>query len=443
MKYFIYCRKSTESEERQVLSLEAQLAELQEFAAKEKLEIVASFEEAKTAKEPGRTVFAEMIRRIENGEANGILAWHPDRLARNSIDGGQVVYLLDTGKLLDLKFPIFWFDNTPQGKFMLSISFGQSKYYVDNLSENIKRGNRQKLRKGLWPAFAPLGYLNNRKTRGIDPDPAKAEMVRKTYELYAMGEYTLKELATILEAEGLRSYRDNVLSVSSVQRLLQNPIYYGAIHFNGEAYQGVHEPIISKTTFDRVQQVMSNRGKKKRKRQHDYAFTGFMQCGNCDCAVTAEKQKGHVYYRCTKKRGVCDEKYLREELLAEQLQDMIQKVSLPDEWANNMLAELDNEEASDKLPYRRNSPSCKASRKKLIRNLIACSICNWTTACRWMITNERKVNWSIGVSTLTRKSPNWSSREIIGSNQSESLLKPVAKQKIPLIWKTIKRLSHF
>ncbi|MDP3725875.1 MAG: recombinase family protein, partial [bacterium] len=140
MKYFVYCRKSTESEERQVLSLVAQLAELQEFAAKEKLEIVASFQEAKTAKEPGRTVFAEMMSRIEKGEANGILAWHPDRLARNSIDGGQIVYLLDTGKLHDLKFPTFWCDNTPQGKFMLNIAFGQSKYYVDNLSENVKRG---------------------------------------------------------------------------------------------------------------------------------------------------------------------------------------------------------------------------------------------------------------------------------------------------------------
>ena len=347
MKYFVYCRKSTESEERQVLSLEAQLAELQEFAAKEKLEIVASFQEAKTAKEPGRTVFAEMMSRIEKNEANGILAWHPDRLARNSIDGGQLVYLLDTGNLCDLKFPTFWFENTPQGKFMLNIAFGQSKYYVDNLSENIKRGNRQKLRKGLWPAFAPLGYLNNRKTRGIDPDPAKARMVRKAFELYATGDYTLKALANVLTKAGLRSYKDNVLSVSSVQRMLQNPIYYGAIRFNGEAYQGVHEPIISKTTFDRVKQVMSNRGKKKRKRQHDYAFTGFMQCGNCDCAVTAEKQKGHVYYRCTKKRGVCDEKYLREELLAEQLQDMVQRVILPQNWADNMLAELDKEEASE------------------------------------------------------------------------------------------------
>ena len=140
MKYFIYCRKSTDSEERQFLSIEPQLAELKEFAAKEKLEIVASLCEAKTAKEPGRKIFGKMLDRICAGEASGILAWHPDRLARNSVDGGKIIYLLDTGKILDLKFPTFWFENTPQGKFMLSIAFGQSKYYVDNLSENIKRG---------------------------------------------------------------------------------------------------------------------------------------------------------------------------------------------------------------------------------------------------------------------------------------------------------------
>ena len=116
MKYFIYTRKSTESAERQVMSLESQFSELKEFAAKEKLEIVASLSEAQTAKEPGRKIFAE---------------------------------------ILDLKFPTFWFDSTPQGKFMLNIAFGQSKYYVDNLSENIKRGHRQKLRKGIWPGFAP------------------------------------------------------------------------------------------------------------------------------------------------------------------------------------------------------------------------------------------------------------------------------------------------
>src|SRR3989338_8828755 len=144
MKYIAYCRKSTDEKDKQVLSIEAQIAELKEFAKREKLTVTEFITETKTAKAPGREQFAEVLKKIERGQANGILSWHPDSLARNSIDGGKVIYLMDTGKLLDLKFPSFWFESTPQGKFMLSIAFGQSKYYVDNLSENIKRGNRQK-----------------------------------------------------------------------------------------------------------------------------------------------------------------------------------------------------------------------------------------------------------------------------------------------------------
>ena len=373
MKYFIYTRKSTDGEERQVMSLESQLSELKEFAAKEKLEIVASLSEAQTAKEPGRKIFAEMLDRICAGEAGGILAWHPDRLARNSIDGGKIIYLLDTGKILDLKFPIFWFDSTPQGKFMLNIAFGQSKYYVDNLSENIKRGHRQKLRKGIWPGFAPLGYLNNSRTKSIDLDKEKSVLVKKCFELYATGDYTLKNIKQFLADTGLDSYKGNVLSTSCVQRILKNPFYYGTFRFNGELYEGSHEPIISKKLFDEVQQVMNNRGKKKRKRKHEFAFSGFMKCGKCSCLITAETQKGYIYYRCTKKKQTCDEKYIREEALVEQMKSVIQKVSIPDDWADNMLAELDREKASiqnEGVSFVQNLKSRKAEVEQKIDRLL-------------------------------------------------------------------------
>ena len=158
MKFFIYARKSTDDEERQILSIQAQLDELRELARKESLTVAREYIEAQTAKEPGRPVFNDMMQALEKGEAQAILSWHPDRLARNSIDGGRVIYALDTGKLATLKFPTHWFENTPQGKFMLQIAFGQSKYYVDNLSENIKRGIRKKLRDGVYPNKPPIGY---------------------------------------------------------------------------------------------------------------------------------------------------------------------------------------------------------------------------------------------------------------------------------------------
>ncbi|MBI2612636.1 recombinase family protein, partial [Candidatus Kaiserbacteria bacterium] len=130
-------------DDRQVMSIEAQLFELRELARKENLEILAEFQESKSAKTPGREIFGEMMRRVEQNYGVGILAWHPDRLARNSIDGGRIIYAVDTRKVVSLRFPTFWFEPTPQGLFMLQVAFGQSKYYSDNLSDNIKRGVRQ------------------------------------------------------------------------------------------------------------------------------------------------------------------------------------------------------------------------------------------------------------------------------------------------------------
>ena len=181
MRYFLYARKSTDEEDRQILSIEAQLHETKEYAIKENLDIVQEFIESKTAKIPGRPLFNEMICLFEKGKAEGILAWHPDRLARNSMDGGKIIYLVDKGVLKDLKFPTYRFDDTAQGKFMLSIAFGQSKYYVDNLSENIKRGIRQKIRNGVYSGPAPVGYLNDPKTRTIVIDKDKAPLIRKMF----------------------------------------------------------------------------------------------------------------------------------------------------------------------------------------------------------------------------------------------------------------------
>ena len=353
MRYIIYARKSSESEERQILSIEAQLAELQEYSAKEKLEIVASFQEAQTAKEPGRTKFAEMLSFLQAGKAEGILSWHPDRLARNSIDGGQIVYLLDTGKIKDLKFPTFWFENTPQGKFMLNIAFGQSKYYVDNLAENIKRGHRAKLRRGVYPGSAPLGYLNNHRTRDIDIDLEKAPLVRKGFELYATGKYTLKQISRAFKDMGLRSHKGNVLAVSCVQGMLSKSFYYGLFVFNGETHQGTHKPIIAKKLFDECQEVMKSRGHiKTRKAEKTFPFRGLLTCGECKCAITAEVQKGHNYYRCTKKREMCSQKYVREEVLMEQVKRFLQKVSLSSQGTEKILRELDKDEQKAKMSSR-------------------------------------------------------------------------------------------
>ena len=349
MRYVIYARKSTEEDDRQVLSIEAQLVELREFATKEKLEIVSVFSEAKTAKEPGRTKFAEMLSFLEKGKADGILSWHPDRLARNSVDGGKIIHFVDRGLIKSLKFPTFWFEPTPQGLFMLNIAFGQSKYFVDNLRENVKRGLRQKIRNGVWPGWAPVGYLNNPKTRTIDLDTKKSAKVRKLFELYSKGNQTLYSLAKWAKENRLKGNREKEISISNVHSILQNIFYIGLMKFKSEIFEGKHKPLISKKLFDTCQEILHRRSKPQQKRKNNFAFLGLMKCQSCGCSITGERQKGHNYYRCTKKKGLCQEKhYLREENLVEQIKDFLEKVSLTSQDKEKVLFELEKEEVEAK-----------------------------------------------------------------------------------------------
>ena len=246
--------------------------------------------------------------------------------------------MLDTGKIAELKFPTFWCDTTPQGKFMLSIAFSQSKYYVDNLSENIKRGHRNKVKDGIWPQMSPLGYVNV-KGAGIVPDENIAPLIKKTFEVYATGNFTLREVRDKFNALGLKRKSGRELAVSNYQKLLKNPIYTGLMRYNGEIFEGKHEPIISKKLFDSVQEVMSRKSKPHSKGLKPYIYRGFFRCGECGCFITTEQQKGHNYLRCTKRKNPCTQKYVREELITSQIQEEIKKVSLPLDWTKWMIAE--------------------------------------------------------------------------------------------------------
>ena len=187
IRFFLYARKSTESDDRQVLSIDSQIEETQKMAAAQGLKIVGVFKEQMSAKATGRPKFNEMMDRIEKGEANGIIAWHPDRLARNASDSGRIIDLLDRDMILDLKFNQYNFEKTPQGKFMLTIMMGQAKYFSDNLGENVKRGNRSKLSLGWLPGLAPLGYLNKLDDHTIIQDPERAPIIRRIFDSVLLG----------------------------------------------------------------------------------------------------------------------------------------------------------------------------------------------------------------------------------------------------------------
>ena len=336
-KYFLYARKSTEDDDKQIMSIEAQLFELREFARKENLEILKEFQESKSAKTPGRPVFNEMMLAIEAEEEIGILSWHPDRLARNSIDGGRIIYLVDQAKVVSMRFPTFWFEPTPQGLFMLQVAFGQSKYYSDNLQENIRRGMRQKLRRGEWLCKAPLGYTNNPKTRNIEPIKHQARVIGLAFEEYKKGSSGLDALGEFMSHHGMTAVSGTPLVKATIKRMLTNRAYIGFTLHKGEWFEGSFEPIISPKLFEDVQRVLTRRGKpRKRKVVHNFPFAGFFKCEECGGTVTAQWATGkhgrrYRYYRCTKKNGVCTQKYLREEILVTQIKERLQTISLYDE----------------------------------------------------------------------------------------------------------------
>jgi len=346
--YFLYARKSTDVEDKQVLSIEAQLSELREFAKREGFAITETFIEKQSAKIPGRPIFNDMIEQIEKGKAQGIIAWHPDRLARNSVDGGKVIYLVDTGKITALRFPTFWFEPTPQGKFMLNISFGQSKYYIDSLSENTKRGLRQKLRRKEYPGRAPIGYLNDSRIKTVIIDKKKAKIIKAVFELYAENGSRLEDISSFLAQQGIvtRETKKNVKR-SQISHILLNPFYYGYFRYMGEIYEGKHEPIITKKLFDKVQEVLKDRGKPQRKTNDPKPFCGLFHCGTCGMMITAEDKIKHqksgkihyyTYYRCSKKSKTvkCGELSIRAEKMDRQLSSLLEKFSLPEDWAKKL-----------------------------------------------------------------------------------------------------------
>ncbi len=351
-KYFLYARKSTEEDDRQIMSIEAQLFELREFARKENLEILEEFQESKSAKTPGRAVFGEMMTKIEELGSVGILAWHPDRLARNSIDGGRVIYAVDTTKIVSLRFPTFWFEPTPQGLFMLQVAFGQSKYYSDNLVQNVNRGIRQKLRRGEWLNLAPFGYVNNPRTRNIEPHPTTSRVVARAFAEYAKGTHTYVSLAQFLADLGVVTRNGTPLAKVSIKKLLTNRAYLGFVKHHGEWFDGNFEPLVSPQLFEAAQRVLKVREcPRKTRKNHDFPFRSLFRCGECGSMFTAQFAHGnggtYRYYRCTKKRGVCSQGYLREDILVFQLRERLQSISLCEKYADWMLAKINEWEREE------------------------------------------------------------------------------------------------
>ncbi len=331
MNYILYCRKSMDNEDRQVLSLDSQEQELLTMAKKAGLNVVKVFKESRTAKETGRPIFAEVIAMIQSGKADAILCWKLDRLARNFLDGGLVMDMLQKSVIKEIRtYESIHLPN--ESAFIMAMQFGMANQFSRDLSVNVKRGNRAKMEKGDWPNHPPYGYLNDKTNKTIKIDKYRAPYVKRAFELYATGSYSVKNIANILYQEGLRAPSGNKVYQSIIHRILINPFHYGVMVRDGKYYRGNHTPIISKEMFDQVQDVIHGRNK-PRPQTHFFPLRGFLKCENCDCMLTACLKKGHQYYYCTNGRGNCTEHqtYMREKYLYEKIAPLFGELKFDDE----------------------------------------------------------------------------------------------------------------
>jgi site-specific DNA recombinase len=316
MKYIVYCRKSTEAEDRQVLSIESQESELRRIAERDGFIVSKIFRESKSAKSSGRPIFNEMLKFIEEQGECVLLVWKPDRIARNMVDGGLTIELMDKGFIKEIRTPEKSFHNTSDDKFMMTLDFGIAKKYVDDLSVNVKRGNRAKLERGGWPNHAPFGYINDKATKTLYLDEKVAPFIPRLFELYAQGGRSLQEIASTMYAEGLRSRSGTKVNKGFIHRVLRDPFYMGVMLRNGKYYQGNHMPLISKELYDTANAVLDGK-LHGRQQKRSFHLRGFLKCAQCGCAITASKRKGHDYYFCTNGKRICDQHhvYMRSEYL--------------------------------------------------------------------------------------------------------------------------------
>lgn len=344
IKYCLYARKSTKSEERQILSIDSQVKEMMQLAEREGLDIAEIKRESHSAKETGqRPIFNEIVEEIKQGKFNGILTWAPDRISRNAGDLGKIVDLMDAKLLLEIRTYGQRFSNNPNEKFLLMILGSQAKLENDNRGINVKRGLRTRVEMGLWPGVAPLGYLNQKlmdKKCQIIVDPVRSPMVKKMFEKVANEHYSGRKIYNWLKFElNFHTRGNKPLTLSGVYRILDNPFYYGPFEYpreSGNWYQGKHQPLITQELFEKAQAQLKR--DQIVRETHEFSFTKLFTCGYCGSGISAEEKykqlkdgthARYVYYSCTRARDRnCKNKYIREEELITELLKILDKVNI-------------------------------------------------------------------------------------------------------------------
>ncbi|MBX7135758.1 MAG: recombinase family protein [Fimbriimonadaceae bacterium] len=386
MRWIRYSRKSSEGSESQMQSIPDQNSVLHRIEREQHLTIAYKLEEARSAKMPGiRPVFAEMIRLIENGKADGILCWHLNRLSRNPVDAGKLSWLLQQGILKCIKTPFREY-HPEDNVLIMAVENADANNYVLELRRNIRRGQAEKAARGWYPRKPPGGYLTNRDTGEIEVDPERFPLLRRAWELMLTGAYPVPDLHAKLEGWGYTTRRlhrksltprpGKMISRSNLYKLFDNRFYLGEFRFEGEVHRGKHTPMVSQEEFAQVQEIIHGVHPSQPMR-HVFAYTGLIRCGGCGCMVTAERKTKHyrttnrtvsyVYYHCTRTK-ICSEPAVTEGYVVGVLKEKLARCRLNPaavEWAREAI--LAQPEALESLPVmlKRDEAELKTVRSKL------------------------------------------------------------------------------
>lgn len=382
----IYARKSTESEDRQVLSIESQVAELKELAGRRQIPLSEVFTETRSAKAPGRPIFSTLMSQVNKGRIQRILCWKMDRLARNHLDTGAVLQALADERIAEVVTPDRTYTRDGNDRFMGTFELGMATKFIDDLRANVKRGNRARFQRGWINHIPPLGYLMDPATKTIVKDPERFRLVRRMWELVLAGTKRPAEVVDIANTQwGFRTRRfprrgGVALARSTFFEMLTNPFYMGEIRLkSGETYAGAHPPMVTPEEFEYVQELLGRPGRQRPQRHH-FPFSGLIRCGRCACRVVGEvhtKPSGlqYVYYRCTRRKPEvpCQERAISGPQLEDQMARTLRILALPRPvqayLMRNLVRDLDQEEATQNAARESLKKALSDSRRE-IDNLV-------------------------------------------------------------------------